>query len=121
MFVGLHALFAVNTNTPELALTNEEGEAFMKACQNVMRHYSVHTTQKTIDWISLFGVAGGIYGTRVAAIIVRKRGEADPNAPRRTATVTPLRTVSRETSPPASDGLNFGPDVFGDHEPDLSA
>lgn len=63
------------SETPEWMVSPEEGADFMKAAQNVMRHYSVQSTQRTLDWISLFGVAGGMYGTRVAAISIRKRRE----------------------------------------------
>jgi len=75
MFVGLHALLAERTQTPELVLSEEEGDQFMKSAQKVMRHYSVETTQKTLDFIAFFGTVASIYGTRIAAIGIRKRGE----------------------------------------------
>ncbi len=78
MFVGIHALLAQVSETPELQVTEDEGKAFMKASQNVMRHYSVQTTQKTLDWIALFGVTASIYGPRIAAIGIRKRSEREP-------------------------------------------
>lgn len=73
MFVGLHALLAERTETPELAMTEPEAKQFMVAAQNVMRHYSVETTQKTLDWIAFAGCAAGIYGPRFAAIQINKR------------------------------------------------
>lgn len=96
MFVGLHMMLANVSETPEWMITPDEGNDFMKAAQNVMRHYSVQSTQKTLDWISLFGVAGGMYGTRVAAISIRKRRE--------------------KTVKPAPQGENifaFGADIHG--------
>lgn len=77
MFVGVHALAAQLLTVPELEITESEGKAFTDAAKNVMRHYSVTTTQKTIDWIALIGTAGGIYGTRIAAYNIRKRNEAN--------------------------------------------
>lgn len=75
MFVGLHALLSEATRVPELAVSKEEGDAFMLAAKNVMRHYSVTATQKTIDWIAFTGTVGGIYGTRIASYSMRRRDE----------------------------------------------
>lgn len=68
MFVGLHAALAIRTGVEELAITPDEGEQFMTRAQAVMRHYSVETTQKTMDWIAFMGCAGMIYAPRAAAI-----------------------------------------------------
>lgn len=81
MFIGVHALLAMNLQTPELAISDEEGKQFMGAAQNVMRHYSVQTTQKTLDWIALFGSAGAIYAPRVVAIRMRKSRPRHVNQP----------------------------------------
>lgn len=76
MFVGIHASLALMTKTPELAVTEQEGRDFMKAAQNVMRHYSVQSTQKTLDWLAFGGIAVGLYGTRAFAVSMRKQMEA---------------------------------------------
>lgn len=76
MFVGLHAVLAGMSNTPELMLSEMEGDQFMKSAQNVMRHYSVTSTQKTLDWIAFAGCTAGIYAPRIIAIRMRKKGEA---------------------------------------------
>ena len=78
MFVGIHTMLAMQTNTPELAISEDEGKAFMTAAQNVLRHYSVETTQKTLDTIALLGVTVGIYAPRFVAINVRRRTEDRP-------------------------------------------
>jgi len=96
MFVGLHAMVAMQTGTPEIEITPEEGTAFLNAAQNVMRHYSVETTQKTLDWIAFAGVAVGMYGTRAVAIMARQRAE-------RSANVSPGRRP-----PPPPMGHNGG-------------
>lgn len=49
----------------------------MVATQNVMRHYSVETTQKGADFIALAGCASMIVGTRVGAYNMRTRMERE--------------------------------------------
>lgn len=78
MFVGLHVMLAERTETPELAITEDEGKAFMDAAQNVMRHYSVETTQKALDWTAFVGVAAGMYLPRVAAISMSRKARRQP-------------------------------------------
>lgn len=80
MFVGLHALLADRTNVPQIAITEDEGKQFMTAAQNVMRHYSVETTQKTLDWIAFAGVGAGIYMPRLAAIGIERRNRPPRHA-----------------------------------------
>lgn len=75
MFVGLHATLAMMTKTPELQVSEQEGRDFMKAAQNVMRHYSVQSTQKTLDWLAFGGIAAGLYGTRAFAVSMRRNME----------------------------------------------
>jgi hypothetical protein len=81
MFVGLHAMLARATDTPEIELTPDEGAAFMGAAQNVLRHYSVAATQKTLDWIAFAGVTSGIYGPRMFAIHMRRKAGQEPRRP----------------------------------------
>jgi len=76
MFVGMHVMAASNLGIPELAIDMSEGEQFMKAVQNVLRHYSIETTQKTLDYVALVGCIGMIYGTRFGAYMIRKKEEA---------------------------------------------
>lgn len=79
MFVGIHALLAGLTDTPELELSEDEGKMFMKSAQNVLRHYSVQTTQKSMDIIALIGVTATIYAPRIAGIGFRKRMAKKPS------------------------------------------
>ncbi len=65
-------MLAQATDTPELQIAPEEGAQYMAACQNVMRHYSVTTTQKTLDWLALVGCTAALYAPRMAAIRFRK-------------------------------------------------
>lgn len=76
MFVGIHALLAANLEAPELAISADEGKQFMTCVQNVMRHYSVETTQKSLDWIALMGCASGMYIPRIAAVSIKRKNKS---------------------------------------------
>jgi hypothetical protein len=108
MFVGLHTMLAMQTNTPELAISEEEGKAFTMAAQNVLRHYSVETTQKTLDTIALVGVTFGIYAPRVVAINVRRRSEDRPARQRQGA--------GPRVVPFPSEGFAIQPDMHSGAE-----
>lgn len=47
----------------------------MLSAENVMRHYSVQSSQKTIDWLAFGGTCCMIYGTRFGAYMLRRRSE----------------------------------------------
>lgn len=103
MFVGLHVLIATQTGTPEFMLGPDEGKQFMQAAQNVMRHYSVQTTQKALDWIAFAGVTSGMYVPRIAAVAMRKKQNRQPVAQRRPSPAANVADVSAAIQP----------DVFG--------
>ena len=82
-----------------------EGDQFMKSAQNVMRHYSVESSQKTIDWISFGGTVAMLYGTRFGAYMLRKRTEAkEENRPRGYATVQPPSRPQASPQPQPAPG-----------------
>lgn len=87
LFVGAHVLLAERTGIEELALTMPEGEQFMGAAQNVMRHYSTGTNQKTVDWLAFIGVASYMYVPRFIAI--RNRKASNPSMPAPLSTSIP--------------------------------
>lgn len=74
----MHSVLAHVTNSPELFIAPEEGDALAKAAQNVMRHYNVEASQKAIDWAALGMVAIGIYAPRIVAIAARRRATQSP-------------------------------------------
>lgn len=111
MFIGLHAMLAMQTNTPELMVSEPEGAAFMNAAQNFMRHYGVTSTQKVIDGLAFFGAGIGIYGTRFVAISQRHKAEGDGR---------PARTGSRERVVPIRPGVVTQPAPL-DIQVDMSA
>jgi hypothetical protein len=73
LFAGLHVLLADRTGTPELALSPDEATLILARASAVLSHYSVETTQKTLDWISFVGALGTVYVPRVVAISLRQR------------------------------------------------
>lgn len=71
---------------------------FMQRAQNVLRHYSVQTTQKTMDIMAFVGVAAFLYVPRVVALANKSK------APR---VVTPTfqqqpQPVQANDAPPGS-------------------
>lgn len=91
---------ATALKTEELAIDMSEGDAFMKAAQNVMRHYSIESSQKTIDWLAFGGTCAMIYGTRFGAYMLRKREEKIAQRPPATVYQMPVRQTA-PTSPKA--------------------
>ena len=73
MFVGLHVALARLTEIEEIEITEDEGKLFMDRAQAVASHYSVSTTQKTMDWVAFVGCACGIYAPRVVAVMRKNR------------------------------------------------
>jgi len=74
-------MLAMQTQTPELAMSEMEGDQFMKAAQKVLRHYNIEAQQKTIDWVAFMSCVAQIYGTRAIAIAARRKQEAAKNKP----------------------------------------
>ena len=92
MHIGLAQL----TGAPELALDPAEAEKLCTAAENVARHYSITTTQKTLDWIALGGVLAGVYLPRLY-VIGQRRGS------RRKAPQGPAMPPLDEPMPPAHE------------------
>jgi hypothetical protein len=64
------------TNVPELEMEKAESDQLARAVINVNRHYDTVVSAKSMDWIRLFMVVGGLYGPRLAALRMRKMAEA---------------------------------------------
>lgn len=73
----------------------------MTATQNVLRHYSVETTQKGADFIALFGVVSMIVGTRIGAYNIRVRIEREQQQrpPFRPSVVVPMPQAPQPQAP----------------------
>jgi len=119
LFVGAHVLLAAKTGVPELAINMDEGQQFMKAAQNVMRHYSVQTTQKAMDWISFAGVSAMIYVPRVVAL-ANNRSKPErvlPPTPHTFAQPATVQNVERAPAPQSPMEAAFAANmVVPEHE-----
>lgn len=72
LFYSVHLSLATMTQTPELALEEEECAKLARAAENVAQHYDLpDLPQKTIDWAYLLYVLALMYGTRLVAIRAR--------------------------------------------------
>lgn len=97
MFVVVHATLAALVNVRELELSEDEARKLSDASKEVLKHYPLGVSDKTIAWVNLAVIAGGVYGTRIMAYNVRRGAE------RR------ARVVNLPTAPPASAGPGAAP------------
>ncbi len=116
MFVGIHTMLALQTGVEELAISPEEGDEFMTAAQRVMRHYSVETTQKTLDTVAFIGCAVQIYGTRAAAFYVRTRRGPRDQAQHQTHQVAPGAAHAPPPAPGMTNGHGLGLHIMPEGE-----
>jgi len=76
MLLSIHFAAAKFLNVAELELADEEVERLAIACQKVSEQYDTVLSPKMLAWLNLGGVAGAIYGTRIYALVARKKAEA---------------------------------------------
>lgn len=74
--VGMHMIAAKLLNAPELMIGPDEAKNLAKAIQNIMKHYSINVSPKTIAMMQFMGVAAAIYAPRAIMIANRKGHEA---------------------------------------------
>lgn len=110
MLAGTMALLAMRTEMPELAITQDEERQFLMRAQNVLRHYSVTTTQKTLDWTAFIGCTLGMAGTRAFAIRQRLIEEGRGHSSER-GKVLHFKPRNSRTPPPPAD-LDAAPFVY---------
>jgi hypothetical protein len=63
-------------NVPELAMSQPEAKNLSEAIARVASHYDIGASEKTLAWVNLAVVAGGLYGTRAYAYHLRLKAEA---------------------------------------------
>lgn len=99
MFVGIHAMLASLSGHDELAITEDEGTAFMRAAANCMRHYNVKSSQKVVDHTAFVGCVVAMYGPRM--FILREKIKDRRSAPqaRGTGSNTPPFNVLHPEQP----------------------
>lgn len=73
LLLGASAMLAMRMGDSDVELTEPEADAFLKAAQNVARHYSVETTQRTLDWVAFAGISAQVFGTRIVGSMVKRR------------------------------------------------
>jgi hypothetical protein len=78
MLLGISTMLALRTGIEEFQVGEDEMSAWLGAAQKVARHYSVETTQKTLDWVAFVGITGQVFGTRAVAISVKSRQSKAP-------------------------------------------
>ena len=73
MLIGISTMLALRTGIEEIEVGADEMNAWLGAAQKVARHYSVETTQKTLDWVAFVGITGQVFGTRALAVSIKAR------------------------------------------------
>jgi hypothetical protein len=77
MLAGCMTMASLNFNAPEWQVGEVEAKEYLVHVQNVMRHYSADSTQKSIDVAMLIFASSMFLGTRSAATMVRLREERE--------------------------------------------
>ncbi len=95
-----HAMLAGITHSQELMLDPTEATQLAQATANVSRHYGVAMAAKTVDWINFAMVAGGIYGTRLIAIRMRRQYERAGNHAK------PVNTAPQQQEKPVNNHVD---------------
>ena len=111
VLVGLTETIAQWRNVPEIGLDPTEAKELMAATQNVLRHYSIETTQKGADFIALFGTLSMIVGTRIAAYNLRIRIEREQSQQRgfRPSVVVPMNGQPQQSQQPQQPSPEIQP------------
>lgn len=80
--LNIHATLAAMTHTPEWQLNPAEAESLARAIATNARHYNIPTVApKITDGVNLVMVLFALYGTRLAAIRVRRAREEAQQQP----------------------------------------
>lgn len=76
ILMSLHLMGAAFLKVPELELDQDEAKRLSDAVNRVQSEYNMPILDpKTLAWINLAMVAGGVYGPRFAAHSIRKKKE----------------------------------------------
>jgi hypothetical protein len=68
LLYSIHLMGAEMLKTPELELDKDECVKLADAVSEVSKHYTTAFNPKTVAWVHLAVIAGGIYGTRIFAV-----------------------------------------------------
>jgi hypothetical protein len=72
---------------PELELSKEESQKLADAAASVAVYYDIEASKKTMAWVNLSFVMGGIYGSRF--ITIRHNRKVEREAKNNPVTVMP--------------------------------
>lgn len=73
----IHAGISGASGIEELALDHKESQLLAESVAEVQSFYGNTLDPKIVAWVGLIGVAGSIYGPRVAAFKLRKAMEKE--------------------------------------------
>lgn len=104
-------MLALRTGHEELELTEAETKSFMTAAQNVARHHSIETTQKTIDYIAFLGVTAQVFGTRILAVVVKEGKKRRAPLPPPTQPVQLTPALAEQSNGIVVNGGDYHPSV----------
>lgn len=110
ILLSAHEMLAGMTQIEELEIDKEEAGKLSLAIANVGRHYNMAMSAKALDWTALFMTLGAVYGTRIAAIRIRRTMAKDTakTAPR-PASTTPSNVTPITPKPSAAPQQPNGP------------
>jgi len=91
ILLSIHSMLAIGLKTPALALEPAEADKLEDAIKRVWKHYPLNVSQKQVDIAFALTVAGEIYGTRIAAIIIERRATKQPRDENQTVFQFPVR------------------------------
>jgi hypothetical protein len=114
MLLGCHSMLAMWTSSPEMELDEKEAKELSNAIQRVSKFYTQTVDPKKLAWANLIFVAGGIYGTRYAAISNRKSKEKPARAPAPIPLKHPtVKEVNEEKNMPITNPSQLWPQSGG--------
>lgn len=86
---GIHALIAMATKQPVLAITDQEGDALAKSLVDIADYYQLTASKGILLWVNFGAVAAMIYGPKVMPLI-----KAKPKPERAGPSLVPANAVN---------------------------